>query len=276
MAKPSLTLRPGAFLGRTVRSSRVGPLFLVESAYGPGFKSPTHVHERAFCFLVLAGSCTQTRGPATRAAAASELVFLPAGETHADEWHAAGGRCLHVEFDARWLERIHAHSPVLDRPAEFRGGAPVWLAARLYRELRAPDDVSPLAAEGLALEFVAQAARDTPRAGGGAPAWVGRVRELLASRFREPVTLAEVAREAGVHPVSLAAGFRRHLRCTPGEFLRRLRVDFACRELRRTPAPLAEVALAAGFAHQSHLCRVFKDLTGTTPAAYRRLFQPGS
>jgi AraC-like DNA-binding protein len=34
---------------------------------------------------------------------------------------------------------------------------------------------------------------------------------------------------------------------------------------------LAEVALAAGFADQSHFTRVFKNVTGITPGVYRQM-----
>jgi AraC-like DNA-binding protein len=97
------------------------------------------------------------------------------------------------------------------------------------------------------------------------------VEELLRSRFQDPPTLAELARGAGVHSVHLATAFRRHLGCTPGEYVRRCRVEFACRRL-VTGTPLAELALDAGFAHQSHFCRVFKTVTGMTPTVYRQLF----
>jgi AraC family transcriptional regulator len=56
--------------------------------------------------------------------------------------------------------------------------------------------------------------------------------------------------------------------------VRALRVDFACRELARRDQPLAEIALAAGFADQSHLARCLRKRTGMTPAAFRRRFGP--
>jgi AraC family transcriptional regulator len=165
----------------------------------------------------------------------------------------------------------------LARPAEFTGGMPVWLAMGLYRELRASDQLSPLAIEGLALELVAQAGRDLAVLPGvRPPAWLERVKEFITVHFREQVTLAEMAREAGVHPVHLVTVFRRHMRCTPFDFLRRLRVDFAAGQLVHSETPLVEIALTAGFADQSHFCRLFKIMTGMTPTAYRELLTRGS
>ncbi len=265
--------RSGTFFGQTLNRFRADDLLLVESCFEPGFKSPAHSHERPFCYLVLAGTSTQTCGNSARESSRSHLVFHPAGEVHSDHWHETGGRCLHVEFGPRWLERVRAHSQLLDRPTEFRGGTPVWLMARLYQELRSPDDLSHLAVEGLALELVAQAARCSAlNRRLQPPPWLRRVKELAAVRFRERLTLAEMALEAGVHPVHLVTVFRRYLHRTPSDFLRQLRVEFAAAQLVGTEAPVAEIALDAGFSHHSHFCRVFKNITGMTPAAYRELF----
>ena len=60
---------------------------------------------------------------------------------------------------------------------------------------------------------------------------------------------------------------------TIGGCARRLRVDYVRRELTRSDAPIADIALQAGFANQSHLTRAFHRATGTSPAAYRRLMR---
>jgi AraC family transcriptional regulator len=266
-------LEPGSFLGQTVGSLRSSQLHLVESRYGPRFCSKTHSHEQAFCCLILEGSCTQTYGTRSRACVKSNLAFHPIGEPHSDNWHATGGRCLHLEFDARWVERVREYSLVLDQPVEFNSGPPVWLAARIYQELRTSDATSSLAIEALALELATKFARkSTAETGSRPPMWLARVVELVESCFREPLTLDDMAHEAGVHPVHLVTVFRRHLRSTPGDFLRQRRIDFAVTQLLDARAPLIEIALQTGFCDQSHFCRVFKSLIGMTPTAYQKLF----
>jgi AraC family transcriptional regulator len=64
--------------------------------------------------------------------------------------------------------------------------------------------------------------------------------------------------------------FRRQNGCTVGEYVRRLRVDFALRQLSETENPLSEIAAAAGFADHSHLTRTFKAYLGLTPSEYRK------
>jgi AraC family transcriptional regulator len=91
----------------------------------------------------------------------------------------------------------------------------------------------------------------------------------LHEQFAENVTLAELAKMVGVHPVYLASSFRKQYGCTVGEYRQRLRIEFACRELAKDHSSLAQIALAAGFANQAHFSRTFKRVTGTTPAKYR-------
>ena len=55
-----------------------------------------------------------------------------------------------------------------------------------------------------------------------------------------------------------------------GTYVRRLRLNWAAAELARSDASLAQTALAAGFADQSHFTRAFRRYTGFTPSAYRR------
>jgi AraC family transcriptional regulator len=54
------------------------------------------------------------------------------------------------------------------------------------------------------------------------------------------------------------------------EYVRKLRVEQARRDLLATDQPLSTIALATGFTDQAHFSRVFKQLTGLTPGAFRR------
>jgi AraC family transcriptional regulator len=105
------------------------------------------------------------------------------------------------------------------------------------------------------------------------PRWLLRARDLLHARFTQNLSLDEIASEAGVHPVHLARVFRRHFECTPGDYLRKLRVESACRQLTSSDMPLSEIALSAGFADQSHFTKNFRRLMQMTPGEFRRNFR---
>jgi AraC family transcriptional regulator len=161
---------------------------------------------------------------------------------------------------------------VFERVHHFRDG-PIAAAARsLARELAAPDDMTPLAAAALVFEMLADAARleSGIRMHGSMPRWLTRATDLVHTRFRENLRIDEIAAEAGVHAAHLAVAFRRIHRQPLGSYMRRLRVDWAADQLLDTDAPVAAIACEAGFADQAHLTRLFRQVLGTTPAAYRR------
>jgi AraC family transcriptional regulator len=93
----------------------------------------------------------------------------------------------------------------------------------------------------------------------------------LTEEHASHVDLTQLSRAFGIHPVHLTRSFRRHLRCTPGEYLRSFRLDRAARLLTSGRKPIAEVAVHTGFADQSHLNRHFTRAYGVSPARYRKM-----
>ena len=64
--------------------------------------------------------------------------------------------------------------------------------------------------------------------------------------------------------------FRARFGVSVGTYVRRERIRWASRALRNTDAPIAEIALQAGFADQSHFTRTFVRHMGVSPGRYRR------
>jgi AraC family transcriptional regulator len=80
-----------------------------------------------------------------------------------------------------------------------------------------------------------------------------------------------LASDVGVHPVHLAATFRRSFGVTVGEYVRERRVERARRMLAEGKRSITEIAFDLGFANPSHFSRVFSAYTGATPLEYRKL-----
>ena len=64
--------------------------------------------------------------------------------------------------------------------------------------------------------------------------------------------------------------FRGTFGCPPYAFVVRRRVELAARYMLQTDMSLNEIALQCGFSDQSHLSKLFRQVTGETPAAWRR------
>jgi AraC-like DNA-binding protein len=82
------------------------------------------------------------------------------------------------------------------------------------------------------------------------------------------VSLAELARIAGLPRFQILRAFARETGLTPHAYQVQRRIDLVRRLITRR-VPLAEAALTAGFADQSHMTRAFVRRYGLTPAAYR-------
>lgn len=258
--------RTGAYYGAPVLEGDVGRFHLAERLYRPGQRIPRHVHTRPYLCFVVEGRYRERSGATTTDCRPSTLLIHPAGASHSDRFESDPTRLLMLEMDAAWLRSLDA--PPLQAPAVFAGGPVASFGTRIRREATWRDDVSPLALEGLVLELLASAHRERTGPSVRIPGWLRRTRERLESSFRCPPSLAELASEAGVHPAHLTRSFRRHYLRSIGTFTRELRVTRAKELLPKTP--LADVALACGFADQSHFTRTFRRLEGVTPAEFRR------
>ncbi|MGH9754212.1 MAG: AraC family transcriptional regulator [Blastocatellia bacterium] len=270
-----IRLPGGQFGGSSVESCQLEGVRLTETRYQSGLSIPRHAHELACFVLVVKGSFRETIERRARDCGPLTLIYRPAGEVHSNHFHRSGGQCLNIELEPEWMERVRRYSIRLNDSAEFRGGAPAWLAVRLYREFRQPDEVSPLTIEACMLEIVAASAREQRKAvERKVPRWLVRAEEFLRAHYSESLTVAEVADAAAVHPAHLARVFRASFGCTIGEYLRQLRVEFASRELIASDLPLSEIAAATGFYDQSHFTRTFKRMTGLTPTEFRASTHP--
>jgi len=100
-----------------------------------------------------------------------------------------------------------------------------------------------------------------------------RVRERLHAEPAEEIATAELAALAGMTRYELCRQFHRRFGLPPHAYQLRLRLAVA-RQLLAAGEPAAEVAVAAGFADQSHLNRRFKGAFGITPVQFARVYVP--
>ncbi|MEW6130407.1 MAG: AraC family transcriptional regulator [Acidobacteriota bacterium] len=268
-----MRLHSGIWYGNTLSTDSVGGLTLTETVYNSNLKLPHHSHEQAYFCLVLKGSYTESYGRKSRICKRATLVFHPADEPHADHFHSLS-HCFNIQMNEGWVARMRPYPLELNEPQNFQGGLLPHLAMRLYQEFRQADELSSLIVEGIALEMMGEAGRNSIKKFSEVPPpWLSEARDLLHEHFTEHLSLREQAEVVGVHPVHLAREFRRFYHCTVGDYVRRLRIEFACEKLAKSDAPLSEIALAAGFFDQSHFTRTFKQYTGNTPQHYRASFR---
>lgn len=259
-------VRPTA--GRRLYGRQVAGFLFAETVYRPNARTDWHRHELPSLEIVLDGGYVKRRRQSDDECGPGTLTVEPAGDNHAGIYGPAGWHALLIEVTPSELAGARALAQPLSRPLCRREGRVRLIARRAAAELRAADSVSALVLESIALELIAIAARRSPphRA---RPAWMQLVTEQLRSEFRSEIRLTALAAGAGVHPAHLARTFRTHEGCTVGDFVRRLRVEWAADQLTTTAKSISFIAQAAGFFDQSHFACAFKHRMGLTPAQYR-------
>lgn len=263
------------FSGRTLRSHTTAGFQLTEKIYPADPPNPSHAHAKAYVEVTLKGQYVLHLKNKTQVCQPWTMVYHPAGEVHSHCVSPSGARILIIEIASQELRWIRECCAFAEDSLAFEGGKPAWFAARVYREFLHSDSVSPMILEGLALELLAeilrgQASETIKRI----PDWLVRADEMIRARYLERLTLSDIAQEVGIHPVNLAQEYRRRFKYTVGNKIRQLRIEHATGQILRTNLPLVEIALASGFSDQSSFTVTFKQITGMTPSAYRRISRP--
>ncbi len=234
-------------------------------------KLPSHAHELAFFALLLEGEYGERYQRQERQFRPFTVHFRPAGIPHQDEVGPHGVRFFEIEIRPSWRQRLSDCSAALDLAHDdCQGGPLLWLGMKMYREFQETDAVDDLIVESLLAEMLSCVARmRRENRVIHPPAWLRRIIEKLTAEYSQRLTLDDLSREAGVHPVHLSRVFRKCLGVGIGEHVHRLRIRAACERMLMPEISMAEISLAAGFADQSHFTRAFRRATGMTPAAFR-------
>jgi AraC family transcriptional regulator len=114
--------------------------------------------------------------------------------------------------------------------------------------------------------------RSSPRIarGGLAPWQERRSKEMMDSRISDRISLRDLAKECHLSISHFAAAFRKSTGQSPHRWLLKRRIETAKEMLSSTELAISEIAIACGFADQSHLTRVFAVNVGTPPGNWRR------
>lgn len=95
------------------------------------------------------------------------------------------------------------------------------------------------------------------------------VMEFAIQHLSEPLSINDLARVAGVSPDYLTRLFVKGLGMRTHEWLVKLRMRFAAELLRKTHAPIHEIAAQAGYDNPYTFSRAFKQVAGISPLEYR-------
>lgn len=241
-------------------------------AYAPGYRRPPHSHDTTGITLLVDGFFREAAHGREEEASALSVVVKPAGTVHSDVVGPRGARTVYVGItdEAALLSEVGSLGPWRWLHAGPGVGPLLGLLRALLDADGGPDP------EEMVLELLGQVADVPAPRHGDAPSWVRRAREALDDRAPEGWRVGDLAARLGVHPVSLTRAFRRAYGMPVTAYRRRLRLRHAAADVVGSDRSLCDIAHAAGYSDQAHMCRDVREATGMPPSRLREVARPGS
>jgi AraC-like DNA-binding protein len=226
------------------------------------------------------GDFSQHYRPMTRA------IYVPAGVpmwTNSKSIHRFSHLNLHMHRDRllRFLSpSVGASAAVtaLRRPVEIQDiGAIETLAGLLVGEIASPSKHA-VYAESLVGSIVAgllDIPDDDAKTANGrlTQAQMNKLLSRLDARSDRRLTIAEMAATVGLSESWFATVFKQTTGKTPLQWQLAKRIGLAKKLLSESDLSIADIAAQLGFSDQAHLTKAFGQITGDTPAAWRRMQQ---
>lgn len=226
--------------GTVVCSVCTGSILLAEAGLLEGLEATTHWGAQRLF---------ESRYPAVKLAA--ERILVPAGPEH---------RLITSGGSASWADLV------LYLIARFCGREQAVRAAKVFVLGDRSDGQLPFSA-------MMRPRRHGDAAIDGCQAWI-------AEHYATPSPVAAMVERSGLAERTFKRRFRAATGYTPIEYVQTLRIEEAKHLLETTSMPLDEVSAEVGYRDPSSFRRLFKRLTGVSPARYRQRFgaigQPGA
>lgn len=99
---------------------------------------------------------------------------------------------------------------------------------------------------------------------------IRRAQQYISENIREKLTVPHVARMVDVSPSYMTALFHKNLQISPGEYIRRIKIQESKQMIREGNMNFTEIAAALHYSTVHHFSRQFKDKFGITPTEYAK------
>lgn len=225
-----------------------------------------HAHDFHQVVLPVIGAMKSRVGEAAGAIRDSKGALIAGGTPH--EGYVVGENRF-VVFDvprASFLpESVVAEAATapyfdIDEPLDHLARYIASQASAGHLGERLAHHVSALLVESIGRRFIGRTGRMSP---------ILRALAIIEAHYAEPLSVATLARAAGMAVSRFHQEFRSETGVTPADKIAATRLDRAEDLLRETRLSIAEIAFAVGFSDQTALTRSFRRRRGTTPAALR-------
>ena len=99
---------------------------------------------------------------------------------------------------------------------------------------------------------------------------IRKAQQYISAHIREKLSVPLVARMIDISPSYMTALFHKHLQISPGEYIRRVKLQESKQMIRENALNFTEIAIALQYSTVHHFSRQFKDKFGITPSEYAK------
>lgn len=228
----------------------------------------SHGHATATGILMTTG-CVEMALDRRFSVCAGDLYVIPAGAPHS--FHGTSSEQANGwGFDLGAFELPETRKAVIRLDEQRAADLQSWLN-RIVIEQRNRDACSRALCESLTRALHIECARAVGVARcDNQSRVVSAALNMIKSEYTQPLRPKDIADRIGVSAAHLSHELQRRTGRSPSEWIMHTRVEAAKSLLLTTRHAIAAVAESVGYADVSQLNRTFRQLTGTSPAAWRR------
>ncbi len=122
----------------------------------------------------------------------------------------------------------------------------------------------------LALNYVVSKPLSASKANGLSQSQLARIVDYMKANLAQDLSIADLATLTNMSESHFSRSFKQSAGMAPYRYLMQQRVKRAEQLLKQQSVAISTIALDCGFANQTHLTKVFRQMTGTTPKAYQK------
>lgn len=202
------------------------------------------------------------------------MIYMP------DQWHmqyadmGIAPRFVTISFELAGQDLLKLKNRKFKAPQQT-----VTLLQQMLREQEAPDDHSGDMLIAMLNQLLVILLRQvdaptakvrTSNAVHSENEIIRRAQQYISTHIREKLTVPAVANRVDVSPSYLTALFHKNLQISPGEYIRRIKLQESKQMIRENSMTFTEIAAALQYSTVHHFSRQFKEKFGITPTEYAK------
>ncbi len=266
------TLTSGNYFGLKVEKVFSSDnISIIDSLYLSNSILSAHEHDTFHLVLVKNGMYEECFLKQKRILEKGDLIIHPGFQQHENKIFKNNTSVLNIEVSSEWMNKFGFDNNYNIENRIFQGAITKHLHDLLC--IYANNfHCNYIEIESLLIDIFDNIKQQTIKLD-GTNRIISRVKSFLQEADVDTkYSLQDIGINLNIHPIYLSRLFKEKTGMTIGEYIRKIKLDKACKDLAYSKSTITEIALSSGFYDQSHFIRVFKQNFGTSPLKFRKQF----